>query len=64
MIKEVWLNIYNYGTAYVWGSDLYKTPKSATRNLADKKHYSHTVNVETGEIVKMKVEVKNGKSNN
>lgn len=55
MIKDVWLNIYNYGSAYIYGSDLYKSPKSATRALCDKEHYSHTVNVETGEIVKVKI---------
>lgn len=50
MIKEVWLNIYDYGTALIRGTDLYSTPKQATRNLADKEHYKHTINVLTGEI--------------
>lgn len=51
--KETWLNIYNYKGNYVWGSDLYINPKYATRNLADKEHYMHTINIETGEIVVM-----------
>ena len=52
-IKEVWLNIYKYKKAYVWGSDLYKNPKLATRDLADKEHYLHTINVRTGDTVKV-----------
>ena len=54
-MEEKWLNIYDYGTAYIWGSDLYSNPLKATRNLCDKEHYKHTINVETGKIVKCDV---------
>lgn len=60
-IKEEWLNIYDYKKAYVLGSDLYKNPKLATRDLTDKKNYLHTINVKTGEIVKIDL-TKDGKN--
>ena len=53
MGKDKWLNVYDYGTAYVFGSALYRTPKEATKDLADKLHYLHTVNIVTGEIKKI-----------
>lgn len=52
---DKWLNIYDYGNAYIKGTDLYQNPLKATRNLADKEHYKHTINVETGQIVVMDV---------
>ena len=55
-MKDEWLNIYDYGTAYIFGTDLYRTPKEATRDLADKEHYSHTINVVTGEVRIMEIE--------
>lgn len=60
-MKEKWLNIYDYGTAYVFGTDLYPSPKQATRDLADKEHYLHTINVETGEIKVMGIAPKTNK---
>lgn len=53
--RDKWLNIYDYGESYVFGSDLYQNPLKATRDLADKEHYKHTINVETGQIVIMDV---------
>ena len=53
--KGKWLNIYDYGEGYVFGSDLYQNPLKATRDLADKEHYKHTINVENGKIVVMNV---------
>jgi hypothetical protein len=58
MTKETWLNIYDYGKAYILGSDLYTSPESATRNLCDKEHYLHTINVNTDAIVKIKLKDK------
>lgn len=55
MTKEVWLNIYDYKKAFIFGSDLYATPQEATKNLADKEHYKHTINVLTGEIKVMEL---------
>ena len=49
--RDKWLNIYDYDNAYIFGSDLYQNPLKATRDLADKEHYKHTINVETGHIV-------------
>jgi len=49
--RDKWLNIYDYGNAYIKGTDLYQNPLKATRNLADKEHYKHTINIETGQIV-------------
>lgn len=54
-MKNKWLNIYDYGEGYVFGSDLYQNPLKATRNLADKEHYKHTINVENGMIAIMDV---------
>lgn len=49
--REKWLNVYDYENAYIIGTDLYQNPSKATRNLADKEHYKHTINLETGQIV-------------
>ena len=43
-MEAKWLNIYDYGEGYVFGSDLYNNPIAATRDLADKEHYKHTIN--------------------
>lgn len=54
--RERWLNVYCNSHGYLYyGSSLYKTPKSARRLLADKTHYLHTINLETGEIVNAKL---------
>lgn len=53
--KDKWLNIYEYDGGYIFGSDLYCCPLMATRDLADKEHYKHTINVESGKIVVMDV---------
>jgi hypothetical protein len=54
-MKAKWLNIYDYGEGYIYGSDLYNNPIKATRDLADKEHYKHTINIENGRIVVMNV---------
>lgn len=54
-MKNKWLNIYDYGEGYVFGSNLYQNPLKAARDLADKEHYKHTINVENGRIVVMAV---------
>ena len=54
-MKAKWLNIYDYGEGYVFGSDLYNNPIKATRDLADKEHYKHTINIENGRIAVMDV---------
>ena len=53
MSKDKWLNIYDYDGNLIFGTDLYQNPLKATRNLADKEHYKHTINVENGKIAVM-----------